>query len=229
MDITLKINGEVQALSIDPRVSLLDALRERLHLTGTKEGCNQGACGACLTLAVMHDGAEITTIEGLAHDDELHPLQAAFSEPDGFQCGYCTPGQIMSEIACIAEGHTGSAAEIREWMSGNICRCGAYPHIVAAVTQAALARMYIFPAASAPPQPFGWTVARSYSTRIAIGVVVRSTTRRPPPRSVTNVRRSVESMTGQRGYCPAGGRDPRTPPRSASGTAPGRASRPAPG
>jgi xanthine dehydrogenase YagT iron-sulfur-binding subunit len=152
MDITLKINGEVRALSVDPRTSLLDTLRERLHLTGTKQGCNQGACGACtvlvdgrrinacLTLAVMHDGAEITTIEGLAHDDELHPLQAAFIEHDGFQCGYCTPGQIMSGVACIAEGHTGSAAEIREWMSGNICRCGAYPNIVAAVTQAARRR-----------------------------------------------------------------------------------------
>lgn len=152
MDITVKINGEVRALSVDPRTSLLDALRERLHLTGTKEGCNQGACGvctvlvdgrrinACLTLAVMHDGAEITTIEGLAHDEELHPLQAAFIEHDGFQCGYCTPGQIMSGVACIAEGHAGSAAEIREWMSGNICRCGAYSNIVAAVTQAARRR-----------------------------------------------------------------------------------------
>jgi xanthine dehydrogenase YagT iron-sulfur-binding subunit len=147
----LTINGHPQRLSLDPRTSLLDALREHLELTGTKKGCNQGACGACtvlvdgrrinscLTLAVMHEGARITTIEGLADGDTLHPLQTAFIEHDAFQCGYCTPGQIMSGVACIAEGHAGSPGEIRAWMSGNICRCGAYPGIVAAVVQAAQA------------------------------------------------------------------------------------------
>ncbi len=145
----LTINGQVHELDIDPRQSLLDVLRETLDLTGTKKGCNQGACGACtilldgrrvtscLTLAVMHEGAEITTIEGLGAGEELHPLQAAFIEHDGFQCGFCTPGQIMSAAGCIAEGHAGSPDEIRFWMSGNICRCGAYPGIVAAVADAA--------------------------------------------------------------------------------------------
>jgi xanthine dehydrogenase YagT iron-sulfur-binding subunit len=143
------VNGRGVRLDVDPRTSLLDALRERLHLTGTKKGCDQGACGACtilldgrrvnacLTLAIMHDGAEITTIEGLATDETLHPLQRAFIDHDAFQCGYCTPGQIVSGVGCIAEGHAGSPDEIRAWMSGNICRCGAYPGIVAAIGQAA--------------------------------------------------------------------------------------------
>lgn len=147
--VRLVVNGSARELEIDPRQSVLDVLRERLDLTGTKKGCNQGACGACtvlingrrvtscLTLAVMHHGAEITTIEGLARGDELHPLQAAFIEHDGFQCGFCTPGQIMSGVACIAEGHATSADEIQFWMSGNICRCAAYPGIVAAVADAA--------------------------------------------------------------------------------------------
>jgi len=147
--IRLVVNGSARQLEIDPRQSVLDILRESLDLTGTKKGCNQGACGACtvlvngrrvtscLTLAVMHDGAEITTIEGLARGDELHPLQTAFIEHDGFQCGFCTPGQIMSGVACIAEGHTTTPEEIQFWMSGNICRCGAYPGIVAAVADAA--------------------------------------------------------------------------------------------
>lgn len=148
-DIKLVVNGRSHAFAVDPRQSLLDALRETLDLTGTKKGCNQGACGACtilvdgkrivscLTLAAMHDGAEITTIEGLAKGDELHPLQAAFIEHEGFQCGYCTPGQIISGIGCISEGHAGSPEEIRFWMSGNICRCGAYPGIVTAVADTA--------------------------------------------------------------------------------------------
>lgn len=147
--VRLVVNGSARQLEIDPRQSVLDVLRETLDLTGTKKGCNQGACGACtvlvngrrvtscLTLAVMHDGAEITTIEGLAKGDELHPLQAAFIEHDGFQCGFCTPGQIMSGVACIAEGHATSPEEIQFWMSGNICRCAAYPGIVAAVADAA--------------------------------------------------------------------------------------------
>lgn len=147
--IKLTINGEPRALEVDNRTSLLDLLRERAGLPGTKKGCNQGACGACtihldgrrvnscLTLAVMHDGAEVVTIEGLADGDRLHPLQQAFVDHDGFQCGYCTPGQIMSGLGCIAEGHAGSPAEIREWMSGNICRCGAYTNIVAAIAQTA--------------------------------------------------------------------------------------------
>jgi xanthine dehydrogenase YagT iron-sulfur-binding subunit len=145
----LTINGKQRTLDIDPRQSILDVLREKLNLTGTKKGCNQGACGACtvlldgkrvnscLTLAVMHDGATITTIEGLAQGDELHPLQAAFIEHEGFQCGYCTSGQIMSGVGCIAEGHAHSHDEIQFWMSGNICRCGAYPGICAAISEAA--------------------------------------------------------------------------------------------
>ncbi|WFU49670.1 (2Fe-2S)-binding protein [Sinorhizobium terangae] len=147
--IRLTVNGNSRELELDPRQSLLDVLRETLDLTGTKKGCNQGACGACtilvdgkrinscLTLAIMHDGAEITTIEGLAKGGELHPLQAAFIEHDGLQCGFCTSGQIMSGVGCIAEGHAHSPEEIRFWMSGNICRCGAYPGIVAAVADAA--------------------------------------------------------------------------------------------
>jgi xanthine dehydrogenase YagT iron-sulfur-binding subunit len=143
--ITLTINGEARHLELDPRQSLLDVLRETLDLTGTKKGCSQGACGACtillggrrvnscLTLAIMHDDAEVTTIEGLATSEELHPLQTAFIEHEGFQCGYCTSGQIMSGVACIAEGHAHSTEQIQFWMSGNICRCGAYPGIVAAI------------------------------------------------------------------------------------------------
>ncbi|MBO0695827.1 MAG: 2Fe-2S iron-sulfur cluster binding domain-containing protein [Verrucomicrobia bacterium] len=146
--VNLNINGKKYALDVDPRVTLLDALRERLQLTGSKKGCDHGQCGACtvlingrrinscLTLAVMHEGDDITTIEGLANGDELHPMQAAFIEQDGFQCGYCTPGQICSAVACVKEGHANSDDEIREWMSGNICRCGAYPNILAAIKEA---------------------------------------------------------------------------------------------
>jgi len=144
----LKINGKDYAVDVDPRTTLLDALRERLHLTGSKKGCDHGQCGACtvlvngrrvnscLTLAVMHEGDEITTIEGLANGEELHPMQAAFIEHDGFQCGYCTPGQICSAVALVKENHANSDDEIREWMSGNICRCGAYPNILAAIKKA---------------------------------------------------------------------------------------------
>ena len=147
--VRLRINGEAREIAVDNRTSLLDMLRERAGLSGTKKGCDQGACGACtilvngqrmvscLTLAVMHDGAEITTIEGLESNGRLHPLQQAFVDEDAFQCGYCTAGQIMSGVGCIKEGHTGSPAEIREWMSGNICRCGAYTNIVTAVSNAA--------------------------------------------------------------------------------------------
>ena len=143
------VNGVGHRLELDPRQSLLDVLRERLDLMGTKKGCNTGACGACtvlvdgrrivscLTLAAMHEGAEITTIEGIAKGDELHPLQAAFIKHDGLQCGYCTPGQIMSGVACISEGHASTPEEIQRWMSGNICRCGAYPGIVAAISETA--------------------------------------------------------------------------------------------
>ncbi|BCG79368.1 (2Fe-2S)-binding protein [Mesorhizobium sp. 113-3-3] len=145
----LDINGQRHELQLEPRVTLLDALRERLGLTGTKKGCDHGQCGACtvhmdgervlacLTLAAQAEGRTITTIEGLAREGELHPVQAAFLEQDAFQCGYCTSGQIMSAVACIREGHAGSDEEIREYMAGNLCRCGAYPHIVAAVRQAA--------------------------------------------------------------------------------------------
>jgi xanthine dehydrogenase YagT iron-sulfur-binding subunit len=147
--IRLVVNGEPRELQLDSRQSLLDVLRETLDLTGTKKGCNQGACGACtilvngkrvvscLTLASMHDGAQIVTIEGLEKNGELHPLQQAFVEHEGLQCGFCTPGQIMSGLGCIAEGHTRSPEEIQFWMSGNICRCGAYPGIVAAVADGA--------------------------------------------------------------------------------------------
>jgi xanthine dehydrogenase YagT iron-sulfur-binding subunit len=141
----LTVNGQEHSLEIDPRVTLLDALRERLTLTGSKKGCDHGQCGACtvvingkrvlscLTLAVMHEGDQITTIEGLASGDQLHPLQSAFIEHDGFQCGYCTPGQIMSAYALLSEKCGPSDADVRECMSGNLCRCGAYPNIVAAI------------------------------------------------------------------------------------------------
>jgi xanthine dehydrogenase YagT iron-sulfur-binding subunit len=147
--VRMQINGEQREIAVDNRTSLLDMLRERAELPGTKKGCDQGACGACtilvdgqrvvscLTLAVMHDGAEITTIEGLERNGRLHALQQAFIDEDALQCGYCTAGQIMSGVGCIREGHTGSPAEIREWMSGNICRCGAYTNIVSAVATAA--------------------------------------------------------------------------------------------
>ncbi|MFD7439278.1 (2Fe-2S)-binding protein [Streptomyces sp. NPDC059861] len=150
VNISLRVNGIKHELTVDPRVTLLDALREQLGLGGTKKGCDQGQCGACtvhvegrrvlacLTLACQVEGREITTIEGLAAEDgTLHPVQAAFVEHDGFQCGYCTPGQIMSAVSCIREGHANSDADIREFMSGNLCRCGAYPNIVAAVREAA--------------------------------------------------------------------------------------------
>lgn len=145
--VTLRINGRQYDLTIEPRVTLLDALRENLGLTGTKMGCDHGQCGACtvlvngrrinscLTLAVMHQGQDITTIEGLANGQTLHPLQAAFVQFDAFQCGYCTPGQICSGIGLINEGHASTPEEIREQMSGNICRCGAYPNIVKAVQE----------------------------------------------------------------------------------------------
>lgn len=164
MSITLKVNGETHQLHVDTRTTLLDALREDLHLTGTKKGCDHGQCGACtvmvdgrrlnscLTLAVMHQDAEITTIEGLGTPDSLHPMQAAFVKHDGFQCGYCTPGQICSSVAVLKEIEAGipshvtldlvsppqvSSEEIRERMSGNICRCGAYSNILAAINEVA--------------------------------------------------------------------------------------------
>jgi xanthine dehydrogenase YagT iron-sulfur-binding subunit len=141
----LEVNGRSYQFSIEPRVTLLELLREQMEQTGTKKGCDHGQCGACtvhvdgkrvlscLSLAVMQEGKKVTTIEGLAEGDQLHPMQEAFIKHDGFQCGYCTPGQIMSGVACIREGHANSEAEIREYMSGNICRCGAYPNIVKAI------------------------------------------------------------------------------------------------
>ena len=146
LNIRLRVNGVDRELGeVDARVSLLDLLRERLELTGAKKGCNRGECGACtvlldgrrvngcMVLAAAADGREVTTVEGLAAGEELHPVQRAFIDHDGFQCGFCTPGQVISAVACIEEGHTASEEEIREWMSGNICRCSSYPQIVEAV------------------------------------------------------------------------------------------------
>ena len=148
--LALRVNGHAHTMSLDPRTTLLDALREHLGLTGTKVGCNHGTCGACtvhidgrrqlacLTLAAAAQGREVRTIEGLADPGgALHPMQAAFVAHDAMQCGYCTPGQIMSAVACVTEGHARSDAEISEYMSGNLCRCGAYPNIVAAVREVA--------------------------------------------------------------------------------------------
>ncbi len=147
--ITLRVNGGTKPLRVDARTTVLDALREHIGLTGTKKGCDHGQCGACtvliegrrvlscLTLALAAQDQQITTIEGLSKDGKLHPMQQAFIDQDAFQCGYCTPGQIISAIACVKEGHANSDDDIREYMSGNICRCAAYPNIVAAVKQAA--------------------------------------------------------------------------------------------
>jgi xanthine dehydrogenase YagT iron-sulfur-binding subunit len=147
--LTLRVNGSAEMLRLDSRVTLLDALRDHLDLTGTKKGCDQGACGACtvlvdgkrvlscLTLAGQCEGREVTTIEGLASDGALHPVQEAFIRHDGFQCGFCTPGQIMSAVALLEEGRAGSDDDVREFMSGNLCRCAAYPNIVAAIREVA--------------------------------------------------------------------------------------------
>jgi xanthine dehydrogenase YagT iron-sulfur-binding subunit len=143
----IEVNGIKHELSVEPRVTLLDLLRERLHLTGTKKGCDWGQCGACtvhvdgkrvlscMSLAIMQEGKKVTTIEGLAKGDDLHPMQTAFIKHEGMQCGYCTPGQIMSAVACVREGHADDENEIRQYMSGNICRCGAYPNIVDAIME----------------------------------------------------------------------------------------------
>src|SRR5690349_10901567 len=147
MEFTLRVNDAAHPVSLEPRTSLLDALREHLRLTGTKKGCDQGTCGACtvwidgrrvlacLTLAVAAEGKEITTIEGLAGGEELHPMQRAFIEHDAFQCGYCTSGQIMSAVKLIEEGNAASDEDIAEYMSGNLCRCAAYPNIRAAIRE----------------------------------------------------------------------------------------------
>jgi xanthine dehydrogenase YagT iron-sulfur-binding subunit len=149
VSVALRVNGIKHELRLDPHVTLLDALRDTLGLTGTKKGCDQGACGACtvlvdgkrivscLMLAAQCEGREVTTIEGLARDGELHPVQEAFVRHDAFQCGYCTSGQIMSAVSLLAEGRAGSDGDIREFMSGNLCRCGAYPNIVAAIREVA--------------------------------------------------------------------------------------------
>lgn len=143
--LSVTVNGKPYSLQVEARTTLLDLLREQLHLTGTKKGCDYGQCGACtvhvdgkrvlscLSLAIMQEGKQVITIEGLANGDTLHPMQEAFIKHDGFQCGYCTPGQIMSGIACIREGHANSKEEIKQFMSGNICRCGAYQNIVNAI------------------------------------------------------------------------------------------------
>lgn len=147
--VRFNINGKAVTAEVEPRITLLDYLRDRLQLTGTKKGCNEGACGtctvlidgkrmnSCLILAVQCEGREVTTVEGIGSPGRLHPVQQSFIDHDAFQCGYCTPGQIMSAVACINEGHANDAESVSEWMSGNICRCAAYPQITAAVLDAA--------------------------------------------------------------------------------------------